>query len=69
MNPNSTARSGPDWETFIAIDLETTGLDSKKDKIIEVGAVKFKGNLELDRFSSLVNPGDGSPSSSRPLRA
>ena len=56
MNPNSTARSGPDGETFIAIDLETTGLDPKKDKIIEVGAVKFKGDLELDRYSSLVNP-------------
>ena len=57
MNPNSKARSGPDGETFVAIDLETTGLDPKKDKIIEVGAVKFGGDLELDRFSSLVNPG------------
>ncbi len=37
--------------------METTGLDPQKDKIIEVGAVKFRGDLELDRFSSLINPG------------
>ena len=56
MNPNSTTRSGPDGKTFIAIDLETTGLDPNRDKIIEVGAVKFSGDRELGRYASLVNP-------------
>lgn len=53
----SQARPLPDTPTFVALDLETTGLDSEKDKIIEVGAVKFRGDVELGRFSSLVNPG------------
>lgn len=40
---------------FVSLDLETTGLDSKKDSIIEVGLVRFdwRGKI-LDRFSSLV---------------
>ena len=42
---------------FVALDLETTGLDAKKDAIIEIGAVRFQGDRILDRFSSLVNPG------------
>ena len=57
MFPNSPAQAPPDTQTFVAIDLETTGLDPEKDKIIEVGAVKFTGDQELGRFSSLVNPG------------
>ena len=56
MIPNSPAQAPPDIQTFVAIDLETTGLDPEKDKIIEVGAVKFSGDRELGRFSSLVNP-------------
>jgi predicted DnaQ family exonuclease/DinG family helicase len=40
---------------FVALDLETTGLDSDQDQIIEVGAVKFRGSEVLDTFSSLVN--------------
>ncbi len=43
-------------KNLIILDLETTGFDSKMDKIIEIGAVKVK-NLEIeDEFSSLVNP-------------
>lgn len=43
--------------TYIAIDLETTGLSAKTDKIIEVGAVKFVNGEETEVFSSYVNPG------------
>ena len=42
---------------YVALDLETTGLNPGRDVIIEVGAVKFDGQRELDRFSSLVRPG------------
>lgn len=42
---------------FVALDLETTGFDPEKDAIIEIGAVKFRGDKILDTFSSLVNPG------------
>lgn len=41
---------------FVALDLETTGLDAKKDKIIEIGAVKFQGDRVLDTFTTFVKP-------------
>ena len=44
-------------QIFVALDLETTGLDPKRDTIIEIGCVKFRGNEILDEWSSLVNPG------------
>lgn len=44
-------------EVWVAIDTETTGLDSETDQIIEVGAVKFRGDEVLDVFQSFVNPG------------
>lgn len=40
--------------TYVVIDLETTGLDNSYDKIIEVAAVKIKRGLIIDEFSSLV---------------
>jgi len=43
--------------TFVALDLETTGLNPDRDAIIEVGAVKFRDGEPVDRFTTLVNPG------------
>lgn len=43
-------------KTFIALDLETTGLDPDKDEIFEVAAVKFRGEEVLEIFHSLVSP-------------
>jgi len=42
--------------TYVALDIETTGLDPERDAIIEIGAVKFRGQEVLDTWSSLVNP-------------
>ena len=42
---------------YVSIDLETTGLDANKDRIIEIGAVRFRGDEVLDTFSQLVDPG------------
>jgi len=42
---------------YVALDLETTGLDPQRDGILEIGAVKFRGDEVLDTFSSLINPG------------
>ena len=42
---------------YIALDLETTGLDTDRDAIIEIGAVKFRGSEVLGEFAVLVNPG------------
>lgn len=43
--------------SYICIDLETTGLNSKTDKIIEVGAVKIINGQQAGDFSTFVNPG------------
>ena len=43
-------------EEYVAFDLETTGLSSKKDKIIEIGAVILKNGREVDRFQTFVDP-------------
>lgn len=43
--------------TYVSLDLETTGLNPKLDKIIEIGAVKVDNGVIIDRFSTYVNPG------------
>lgn len=53
--------------TFVAFDVETTGLDAKKDAIIEFGGVRFSGEPPFpragqpcpvqDQLTSFVNPG------------
>lgn len=50
----STAYGGT--QTFFAIDTETTGLNSEKDKIIEISVVKFQDGKETKNFSTLINP-------------
>ena len=43
--------------SYVCVDLETTGLDPKRDKIIEIGAVKVvEGHVE-ETFQTLLNPG------------
>lgn len=43
--------------SYTALDLETTGLEPKKEKIIEIGAVKVRDGKVTDSFHTLVNPG------------
>lgn len=42
---------------YVALDLETTGLSSDRDAIIEVGAVKYRDGEPVETFDTLVNPG------------
>ena len=44
-------------QEYVAFDLETTGLSSVGDKIIEIGAVVMKAGKEIDRYQRFVNPG------------
>lgn len=42
--------------SYIAVDLETTGLDPKQDKIIEIGAVRVIDGRVTDTYETFVNP-------------
>ncbi len=42
---------------FVAFDTETTGFSPRKDRLVEIGAVKFRGDGEvLARTNWLINP-------------
>ncbi|MGL6114640.1 MAG: PolC-type DNA polymerase III [Cetobacterium sp.] len=43
-------------DTYVVFDLETCGLNSHENEIIEIGAVKMQGTRIVDRYSQLVNP-------------
>ena len=42
---------------FSVVDVETTGLDPKTDRIVEIGVVKFRNGRKTGARSWLVNPG------------
>ncbi len=44
-------------EDYTVLDLETTGLDPKRDLIIEYAAVKVRGGKVVDTFQTLCDPG------------
>jgi len=46
---------------IVAIDIETTGLDSQSDAITEIGAVRFNGRRIEAEWSTLINPGRAIP--------
>jgi DNA polymerase-3 subunit epsilon/ATP-dependent DNA helicase DinG len=43
--------------SIVTIDIETTGLDSHKDAIIEIAAMRFNGSRVEDEWETLINPG------------
>ena len=43
-------------QDFICIDLETTGLNPKRDRIIEIGAVKVRNGQIAETFQQLIDP-------------
>ena len=43
-------------QSYVAVDLETTGLEAKRDKIIEIGAIHVVNGREIAAFHSMVNP-------------
>lgn len=58
LKPGEGAKKGiiKPMQTIVCLDIETTGLDPESDAIIEIGAVKFKGNRVEAEYSTLVNP-------------
>ncbi len=43
-------------DEYVAFDLETTGLYNRRDRIIEIGAVRMRNGEEIDRFQTFVDP-------------
>ena len=46
---------------FVVVDVETTGGRPPGDRVIEIGAVRVRGNRIEGEWSSLVDPGRGIP--------
>ena len=42
---------------YVVFDIETTGLDTYNDRIIELGAVRVKDDVVVGEFNRLINPG------------
>ncbi len=58
--PNPVETREADFDSFVAFDLETTGLSSSKDSIIEIGAIRVCGGQVIEKaefiFQELVKP-------------
>ena len=59
--------SKPNSATFACIDVETTGLDTKNDRVIEVAAALFSGDKIIDEFMTLVDPQREIPKASQEI--
>ena len=62
MPHDMTELSSPNFNSFVAFDIETTGTlgaanGDAAPEITEIGAVKVVDGLIVDRFSQLANPG------------
>ncbi len=44
-------------DSYVCIDLETTGLDPRRDKIIEIGVVRIERGETVEEWETFVNPG------------
>lgn len=44
-------------DNYTSIDIETTGLNTQSDRIVELGAVRIRDGKPSGSFSQLVNPG------------
>ncbi len=43
-------------QTYVVVDVETTGGRAPFDRVTEIGAVKVRGGQVIDEWSSLINP-------------
>lgn len=48
-------------QNYVIFDIETTGISSNYDEVIEISAVKVRAGKVVDEFDTLVNPGRGIP--------
>jgi DNA polymerase III epsilon subunit-like protein len=62
-------RRGPSLDVllepgFVALDLETTGLDPRRDAVVAAAAVPVRGGVPQPGYETLVDPGRPIPASS-----
>ncbi|MGB5166469.1 MAG: exonuclease domain-containing protein [Woeseiaceae bacterium] len=50
-------------QTYVVVDVETTGGRGEQHRVTEIGAVKVQGGKVTDRFSTLLNPERAIPAS------
>ena len=43
-------------DSYVAIDLETTGIGAKRERITEIGMVKVIDGEATDTYHAMVNP-------------
>ena len=53
--------------SFVALDVETTGLRPEQHRVIEVGLARYANGRCMDRYSALINPGRRIPDYIRKL--
>jgi DNA polymerase III epsilon subunit-like protein len=63
------ARGGPALDVlvdpgFVAVDLETTGLDPQRDAVVAAAAIPVRGGVPQSGYVTLVDPGRPIPASS-----
>ncbi|WP_303673110.1 3'-5' exonuclease [Vampirovibrio chlorellavorus] len=46
---------------FSVLDLETTGLNAKRNAITEVTAIQYKNGVEIGKYSTLIKPTEAIP--------
>ena len=44
------------YEEFVALDIETTGLEKSHEYILEVAAIRYRECVEVEKYVSLINP-------------
>ncbi|MDA8427501.1 MAG: 3'-5' exonuclease [Treponema sp.] len=71
MSPAGTLPE--DWRrrSYLALDFETTGLDAKSERVVEIGAIRFRpvgeGIESAAALASLVDPGKSMPEAVRAI--
>ncbi len=64
MTSSAPPPPGPPWDLPLAeaplalVDLEMTGLDVARDRVVEICIERVVGNRRVGLFSTLVNPGE-----------
>jgi DNA polymerase III epsilon subunit family exonuclease len=49
------------YDDIVVVDLETTGLAPYRDRIVEIGAIRYRCEEPVARFQTYINPGRSIP--------